>query len=72
MSLLNSFTACDVCDGGVCHPLLQSRQIVPIAGDEPLAIGDDVRKITGFRMDSKVHRMVFSHRATPGHIEIQD
>lgn len=72
VSLTNSFVGCDVSEGGMCHPLLQARQIVPLVGSEPLEIGGDVRTITGFRMTEKTHRLVFSHRSVPSHIEIQD
>jgi hypothetical protein len=68
----NSFTACDLIDGGMCHPLLQARQIVPLVDREPLVEGDDVRATTGFRMNTPVHKLVFAHRAQPTHIDIQD
>ena len=72
VDLSNSFLACDIVDGGVCHPLLQARQIEPLVNRVPLTLGGDVRAITGFRMNSRTHRLAFSHRSTPTHIEIQD
>jgi hypothetical protein len=69
-SLASSFCACDVLDGGVCHPLLQRHRIVPVMAD-----GRDRFHARGpllFEMTEAVAVVVFKDRPRPPHVRIVD
>ncbi len=68
VSLANSFLACDVDDGGTCHPLLQGRFIYPVmaSGSEVF----DAREELVFEMTEKVAQIVFERRPRPAHVRI--
>lgn len=66
----NSFCACDVIDGGLCHPLLQRHQITPVMAqgseDEPF----DAREALVFEMTDQVAHLAFTDRPIPAHVRI--
>jgi hypothetical protein len=66
VSLQNSYTACDEIDGGLCHPLLQRRRIMPVCRVEPF----DAREIEAFEMSEEIAALVFERRPRPEHIRI--
>ncbi len=66
VSLQNSFLACDEIDGGVCHPLLQSRHITPICPVDPF----DAREDLVFEMTEKVAAIVFERRTRTDQVRI--
>jgi hypothetical protein len=66
VSLTNSFLACDEADGGVCHPLLGTRHIMPICPVEPF----DAREPLLFEMTEDVAKLVFERRSLPSHIRL--
>jgi len=66
VSLRNSYLACDEIDGGVCHPLLQSRDIYAVCPGEIF----DARKIERFEMTKAIAALVFERRARPASVRI--
>lgn len=69
-SLQNSFCACDVVDGGRCHPLLQRDDILPV-----LAIGDDdtpfdASEALEFKMTARVAAKVFPDGRILAHVRV--
>ena len=69
VSLENSFCACDVGDGGQCHPLLQRDDIMPVqAADREAAF--DATEPLDFEMTERVARKVFDDRPILAHVRI--
>jgi hypothetical protein len=68
VSLENSYLACDVGDGGICHPLLQNRFIAAVMADGSEAF--DARKELIFEMPERIAKRVFDDRTRPPHIRI--
>lgn len=68
VNLQNSFLACDLDDGGICHVLLQRRFIEPVMvnGAEEF----DAREELMFEMTEKVAELVFEKRPRPPHVRI--
>lgn len=68
MSLENSYLACDVGDGGLCHPLLQRRfmdAVMANGGDE-----FDAREDLVFEMTEVIAKLAFEKRKRPAHVRI--
>ena len=70
MSRENSFCACDVGDGGLCHPLLQRDDIQPV-----MAIGGseapfDANEPLEFEMTVRVAQKVFPDGRILAHVRI--
>jgi hypothetical protein len=68
VSLQNSYLACDESDGGLCHPLAQSRHIQPVMVN--CADVFDAREDLVFEMTAKVAQLVFERRSLPAHVRI--
>ncbi len=68
VSLENSFVACFLPDGGLCHTLLQRHQITPVMADgsEPF----NARAELLFEMTERIAEIAFEHRPRPAHIRI--
>ena len=68
VSLENSYLACDVDDGGLCHPLLQRRLMYAVManGSEHF----DAREDLVFEMTEKIAQLAFEHRPRPAHVRI--
>ncbi len=68
VSLQNSFCACDVLDGGLCHPLLQGYRIDPVmaSGAEAFNATEDLV----FEMTELIAALVFKDRPRPAHVRI--
>lgn len=64
----NSYLACDVIDGGVCHPLLQRYRIYArmASGAEEFNAREDLV----FEMTQKIAELVFERRALTAHVRI--
>lgn len=64
----NSYCACDVLDGGVCHPLLQTRRIYAVmaSGAEDF----DAREDLVFEMSEGIAERAFEGRPRPAHVRI--
>lgn len=57
VSLPNSFCACDAGDGGLCHPLLQRDDILPVMADGSEAF--NATEALEFEMTDRVAAKVF-------------
>jgi hypothetical protein len=69
VSLEHSFVACDVPEGGLCHPLLQRHLIVPVmvSGGQFDASGE-----LAFEMTEQTAAIAFVTRVRPSRIRIVD
>lgn len=70
VSLRNSYLACDVVDGGVCHPLLQTYRIWAVMENGSDTF--DARKPLVFEMSEAIAKLVFEGRPRPPHIRITE
>lgn len=70
VSLANSYLACDVINGGACHPLLQNRFIYARMANG--ADEFDAQEDLVFEMTEKIAVIVFDKRARPAHVRIVD
>jgi len=68
VSLENSLCVCDVGDGGLCHPLLQRDDILPVMADGAETF--DASGWLDFEMTETVARKVFGDRSRPAHVRI--
>jgi hypothetical protein len=66
VSAENSFCACDVLDGGLCHPLLQARSIHPVCPVDPF----NAREALVFEMTRKIADEAFHDRPVTPHVRI--
>jgi len=69
VSLQNSYLACSVDDGGVCHDLLQLYRIVAVMAsdrDAPFDASEDLV----FEMPEAIAELVFENRPRPAHVRI--
>lgn len=68
VSLENSFQACDVLDGGLCHPLLGTRRIEPVManGAEEFDANEDLV----FEMTAATAQRVFGDRYRPVRVRL--
>jgi hypothetical protein len=64
----NSYLACDLDTGGVCHPLLQNRHIYAVMANGADAF--DAREDLVFEMTEKVAAIAFEGRERPAHVRI--
>jgi hypothetical protein len=68
VSLENSYLACDVFEGGLCHVLLQRYLITARMGNGSEVF--DAREDLVFEMPEKIARLVFETRPRPPHVRI--
>ena len=68
VSLTNSFLACDLQDGGVCHPLLQDRYVNPRMANGAETFDASAGLI--FEMNWRAAKLIFGSRSLPAHVRI--
>jgi hypothetical protein len=68
VTLANSFVACEVSDGGGCHPLLQARLIRAVMADGSEEF--NARGSLEFEMTKAIANRVFPGGVCPAHVRI--